>query len=162
MTRATAFPQVEGANLERRPFVLPRDIERELAIVLVAFQREQQAAVDTWLPVARAIAERNPRVCVYELPVIRRMNWLSRFMLDSAMRRGIPDLYARQHTITLYLDKQEFRSAVGIESEDQIEVMLVDRTGRVLWRRAGLCDAEGQAALERAVAEATSVVDASS
>jgi len=162
MTGSTAFPQVEGSNLERRHFVFPRDIERDLAIVLVAFQREQQAAVDTWLPVARAIAESNPRVCVYELPVIRRMNRLSRFMLDTAMRRGIPDTYARENTITLYLDKQEFRTAVGIESEDQIEVMLVDRTGRVLWRRTGLCGAEGRTALERAVAEATSSVNASS
>ena len=155
MTRDTAFPQVEGANLERRPFVLPRDIERELAIVLVAFQREHQDACNTWLPVARAIEERNPDVCVYELPVIRRMSRLSRWMLDTAMRRGIPDRYAREHTITLYLDKPEFRRAVGIDSEDQIEVMLVDRNGRLLWRRAGPCDPAGQAALERAVAEAT-------
>jgi hypothetical protein len=153
MSRAAVFPEVEGANLDRRPFVLPRDIERELAIVLVAFQREQQAAVDTWLPVARAIEDRKPRVCVYELPVIRRMNRLSRSLLDGAMRRGIPDQHARQHTITLYLDKPAFRNALGIESEDRIEVMLVDRDGRVLWRRTGPCDREGQAALERAIAD---------
>lgn len=158
MIRAIVFPRVEGASLDGHHVVLPRDIEADFAIILVAFTREQQDDVDTWLPIARAIEQRNPRICVYELPVIHRMNRLSRFLLDSAMRRGIPDPHARHRTITLYVDKPAFRSSLGIATEDKIEVMLVDREGRVLWRRSGPCDLDGRGALESAIAEATRAV----
>ena len=40
MTQTNRFPEVEGENLERRPFVLPRDIEREFGnAALWAFGR---------------------------------------------------------------------------------------------------------------------------
>ena len=44
------FPVVQGKNLEGRSFHLPHDFEGDMNIVVVAFQRHQQAAVDTWMP----------------------------------------------------------------------------------------------------------------
>ena len=151
MTDVAMFPSVEGDNLAGRHFALPRELEHELAILLIAFRREQQADVDTWLPVARAIEDRHRGVCVYELPTLDRMNRVSRFLLDHAMRRGIADPRARAHTITLYVDKARFREALAIASEDAIEVLLVDRDGRVAWRWTGRCCDDARTALEAAV-----------
>jgi hypothetical protein len=53
------------------------------------------------------------------------------------MRAGIPDAIARERTITLYLDKDEFKSALNISSEDEIYLFLVDRDGEILWRETG-------------------------
>ena len=43
------FPNVKAANLEKRNFNLPADFEGERNLLLVAFEREQQKDVDTWL-----------------------------------------------------------------------------------------------------------------
>jgi hypothetical protein len=62
---------------------------------------------------------------------------LARWWLDDAMRAGIPDPEARAATITLYLDKRAFRTALALPSEETIYALLVDRAGRVLWRAEG-------------------------
>jgi hypothetical protein len=148
----TMFPSVGGSNLEGRPFNLPRDFEGRLNLVFVAFQREQQPDVDTWVPLAKAIAARYPHFRYYELPTIYRANAMVRWFIDSGMRRGIADPDARRSTITLYLDKEEFRSALGIDDEQSIHVFLVRPDGRVIWRTKGVLTDDDGKALENMVA----------
>ena len=62
------------------------------------------------------------------------------------MRRGIPDQQARESTITLYIDKDPFRAEMGIPDEQTIYVLLLDATGRVIWRTEGAhADEKGNA-----------------
>jgi hypothetical protein len=130
----TMFPAVRASNLNGRPFDLPGDFEGERNLVILAFQREQQALVDSWSPAIANLLARYADLCFYELPIISRGNPLFRAWLDGAMRGGIPDRQARDHTITLYLDKAAFRQALDLPHEDTIYVLLLDRTGRLLWR----------------------------
>ncbi len=131
------FPPLQAANLEKRSLNLPGDFEGSRNLLLVAFQREQQAQVDTWLREMKRFEEVDPGFRYYELPTIQRPNRLLRWIIDSGMRRGIPDPKARARTITLYIDKAPFLKALGITDEKRIYGFLVDRTGRVLWRTEG-------------------------
>jgi ATP10 protein len=131
------FPTVSGSNLQRARLTLPQDLHGELNLVLIAFQQWQQSQVDTWVPFARQLEEAYPAVCYYELPTIQRLNTLARTFINEGMRAGIPDLVARERTITLYLDKKAFREALQLPGEDDIHVLLLDRQGRVLWRAEG-------------------------
>ncbi len=131
------FPTVSGSNLQRARLTLPQDLQGELNLVLIAFQQWQQAQVDTWVPFARQLEEAYPAVRYYELPTIQRLNTLARTFINEGMRAGIPDLVARERTITLYLDKKAFREALQLPGEDDIHVLLLDRQGRVLWRAEG-------------------------
>jgi hypothetical protein len=131
------FPIVTGANLLRRKVTLPADLEGELNILLVAFQRWQQSVIDTWVPFARQLEETHEGVSYYELPVIQRMNVLARTFINEGMRAGIPDQVARERTITLYVDKLAFRQALELPSEEDIYVLLVDREGNVIWKEEG-------------------------
>ena len=131
------FPHVRASNLNRRTFNLPADFEGERNLVILAFQREQQAVVDTWTATIRELLARNPDVRFYELPTISRGNPLFRAWLDGAMRGGIPDRQSREQTITLYLDKLAFRQALDLRHEDTIYVLLVDRAGHISWRAEG-------------------------
>jgi hypothetical protein len=65
------------------------------------------------------------------------------------MRAGIHDRTAREQTITLYVDKEEFRRALELPHEQNIYALLVDRSGRVLWRADGLATPEKIQDLER-------------
>ena len=146
------FPTVHGSNLNRRAFNLPGDFESERNLVIVAFQRDQQAMVDTWTAPIRGLLARYPDLRFYELPTISRGNPLFRAWLDGAMRGGIPDHQSREQTITLYLDKVAFRHALGLPHEDTIYVLLVDRAGHVFWRAEGEYAAQLAAELEQVVA----------
>lgn len=145
------FPRVEGTNLEGRRFSLPGDFEAEYNVVFVAFRREQQADVDSWLPFLRAQQLGSRGVRVYEVPTLNRSyRWMRRF-IDGGMARGIPELTTRETTITLYIDKAPFKRALMIEREDAIRVLLVARDGRILWHSDGAFTPEAGAALVRAL-----------
>lgn len=141
------FPRVEGRNLEGRHFALPMDFEGERNVVLVAFRREQQADVDSWLPFLKETAARRPDLRVYELPTLNRRYSLMRGFIDGGMQRGIPELATREATITLYIHKAPFRQALGITTEAHITTFLVTRDGRVLWRADGPMTAAAAASL---------------
>ena len=149
----TVFPAVRASNLNGRPFDLPGDFEGERNLVILAFQREQQALVDSWSPAIANLLARYADLRFYELPTIRRGNPLFRAWLDGAMRGGIADRQARDHTITLYLDKAAFREALGLPHEDTIYLLVLDRGGHVLWRGQGEYTEHVGRELERVLAE---------
>jgi hypothetical protein len=145
------FPRVEGSNLEGRRFSLPADFEAELNVVLIAFRREQQADVDSWMPffTGKKLTERGIRV--YKLPTLNRSYRMMRRFIDGGMARGIQDKGTREATITLYIDKSPFKKALGIVTENRIVTMIVARDGRVLWRADGPFTNASGAKLEEAL-----------
>jgi hypothetical protein len=145
------FPVVTSANLSRRGFTLPADFEGDVNVLLIAFQRWHQRAVDTWIPFVRQLEQAHDDVRYYELPVIQRMNVLGRTFINEGMRAGIPDPVARARTITLYVDKPAFRQALELPHEEDIYVLLVDREGKVLWRAEGAFTPENGESLAAAL-----------
>jgi hypothetical protein len=142
------FPDVEGSNLQGKDFDLPEDFEGKLNLALIAFQREQQELVDTWLPLARSLEDQFEGFRYYELPTIYRANRATRWFITTGMRRGIKDPKARAATITLFLEKKKFRRALKIPHEGTIYALLVDGTGRVIWRVDGPLSKAKRRALE--------------
>jgi hypothetical protein len=129
-----AFPVVRGENLEGRTFTLPTDLEGTYNLLFIAFKREQQLDIDSWLPSAKQLVQEYPALAYYELPTIYRGHPFFRWWLNTGMRMGIPDKKAREVTITLYLNKPAFRKALDMPDEERIYVLLVNRKGEVLWR----------------------------
>jgi hypothetical protein len=72
------------------------------------------------------------------------------------MRAGIPNPKTRERTITLYLDKADFRAALGMPDEEHIYVLVLDRQGREFFRTRGPYSREAEAALRQAVVQLTS------
>jgi hypothetical protein len=131
------FPLVSGFNLNRQEFIFPQDFEGDLNLIIVPFQQYQQQIVNTWIPFAQEAEVTFPGFIYYELPTIYEMPVLSRTFINEGMRAGIPDQTARERTITLYLDKSKFKSALDIPNENDIYLFLVDQNGEILWRANG-------------------------
>ena len=148
------FPTIKASNLSKQTFRLPGDLEGQLNVIAIAFQRWHQDEVDSWVPALEQMEHEIPGLRYYELPVIRSMNPINQWLLDEGMRAGIPSRSTRARTITIYTDKARFRQALDLPNEDHIYLLLLDRQGQVLWRGQGpfrpevarsLADAAGQA-----------------
>lgn len=131
------FPIVSGYNLDRQEVEFPRDFGADLNLVIIPFQQNQQVDVNTWIPFLQEIERSTPGFMYYELPTIYNLPAVARGFINEGMRAGIPDQTARERTITLYLDKEGFKSALGITTEDKIHLFLVNRDGDVLWQTTG-------------------------
>jgi len=150
---AAHFPKVKASNLEKRDFNLPADFEGDRNLLLVAFEREQQKDVDTWLREMKQFESLDPVFHYYELPTIQRPGAFMRWFIDTGMRHGIPDRKARERTITLYLDKAPFCDALHIADQTKIYAFLVDREGKVLWRSEGVFDETKGSSLRSALGD---------
>lgn len=143
------FPAVEGKNLEGTAFTLPSGFAGKRNLVFVAFQREQQDEVDTWLPLAKELATLDKNLRFYEVPVLSRMNGMIRSFIDGGMKAGIPDKATREITITLYIDKKPFMRSLAIPDEKAIHALIIARDGSVLWRSSGKWTKEKEANLRQ-------------
>ena len=131
------FPEVSGYNLDRKEFEFPRDFAGKHNLVIIAFQQNHQTLVNTWLPYAQQLEEKMPGFLYYELPTIKEMSAVSRTFINEGMRAGIPDRTARERTITLYLNKEDFKSTLNIPNENDIYLLLVEKDGSIVWRTKG-------------------------
>ncbi len=147
------FPSVSGNDLLRNIVELPEDFDSRLNVVVVAFQRWHQGLVDSWVPFLNHLVEQNSDFDYYELPTIRKMNWLSRSIIDNGMRAGIPSRDTRRRTITLYIDKEPFKTALQIPDENDIHLFLVTKEGKILWSESGPLSAEKAESLANTLKE---------
>ncbi|WP_390237479.1 hypothetical protein [Haladaptatus sp. GCM10025707] len=122
---------------EGKEYHLPRDFEGELNLVFVAFRRDQQADVDSWVPFVEDLCATHDGFQYYELPVLSRSYRLVRPFIDGGMRANIEDVNTRERTITAYIDKRPFRWELEILSEHAMHAFLVTRDGEVRWHAPG-------------------------
>lgn len=146
------FPQIEARDLRRRHVALPQGFEGERNVALVAFRREHQALVDSWVPWLERQAAGDPGLRFYELPVIGTAWSPARPVIDGGMARAIGDPEVLRRTLTVYTDVTRVTRALGIADTATIGVLLVDDRGGVWWRGAGGFGGEAAAELAAALA----------
>jgi hypothetical protein len=133
---ALALPRLDATDLNGKPVRLPMDLTGDRTVLLIAFEREQQADIDGWV---EGLGLKASGTAWLELPVIENPGTIGRFLIDAGMRRGLPDSGVRARVVTLYTDKQAIKSALGIQSET-VHALVVDRAGRVLASAEGRFD----------------------
>jgi hypothetical protein len=133
------FPKITGIDLEGKKQELPAAFKNKFNLVIVAFKREQQAEVETWIKAIEPILEENSNLSFYEIPLIYEISTIGRMWINNGMRFGIPDEVARKRTITVYANREEFFRITNMK-EDKIYALLIDASGKILWKAEGVAD----------------------
>lgn len=131
------LPPVASIALDKTKLILPRDFTAPLNLLILPFARNQQSAVESWLPVAAGTPAASSQIQTWVLPVSSKQNNLYKWWLDSSMRSSLPPHQAQHSTVPLYVDKRQFLRALNISSEKEIAILLTDKAGHVMWRSAG-------------------------
>ena len=152
MTRVV--PHLEARDLEGTRVVLPDDLAGDRNVLLIAFRREHQALVDSWVPWLDDRAAADPGLRTYELPTIGVQWSPGRRFIDGGMAAAIPDREVRRRTLTIYTDVRRVTTALGLTSTRTIALVLADRAGRVLWQGSGPHSEQAETALTAALAAA--------
>jgi len=131
------FPVLAARDLEGTAVELPTGFAGERNLVMVAFRREQQAAVDSWIGWYSTVVDDHPGLRAYEVPVIATKWSPGRGMIDGGMAKAVATSEARRRTLTVYGDVRRATDGLGIDDTSVITVVLVDDAGRVIWRTTG-------------------------
>jgi hypothetical protein len=147
------FPIVSGSNLLRQKMTLPQDFQGDYNLVFIPFERWHQDEVDSWGVLTEALEEEFKGLVCYELPTLPNSGALYKFFLNEGMRAGIPNPKTRERTISLYLDKSDFRAALEMKDEKHIYILVVDRQGKEFFRARGPYTREGENVLRQALTQ---------
>ncbi len=130
------FPKVVGINLHGASKELPKSFDKNLNIVTVAFKREQQKEVNTWIVEVDKILRNNSEIGFFEIPLIYELGMFKRTWVNNGMRFGISNETARTRTITVYTKREKFFEMMNM-NEDLIYTLLINKDGKILWRTEG-------------------------
>jgi hypothetical protein len=131
------FPPIQTTSLDGAHMTLPENFAGQLNLVMISFAREQQQAVDTWIPAARKIESAHSQFRFYELPTMSHENLLYRWWFDASLRSNTTDKDLRSRILTAYVNKRTFKNSLDIKSEKRVVAILVDQKGTVYWRADG-------------------------
>jgi hypothetical protein len=73
MGSGVSFPQIDARNLQSLDVRLPDAFAGERNVVMIAFHRQHQDLVDSWVPWLEQQGESDPGFRFYEVPTIGRI-----------------------------------------------------------------------------------------
>jgi len=131
------FPRLSARDLEGRTVEIPAGLTGTINLVVLAFRRDHQYPIETWLPHFARLEGDFPGLEAWEVPALSRSYRIWRGAIDGGMRRGIPDPKVRRHTLTAYVDLRGLQRALDLPDLDHIYLFLLDQTGSVRWQGRG-------------------------
>ncbi|RZN46788.1 hypothetical protein EF808_05085 [archaeon] len=136
------FPQIRGHALDQRDVTLPDDAQGMVALIVLAFERQAQSMVDSWIgPFERHLCGAG-RYTYFEVPMIAGLwgRMFSRF-IDDGMRAGVPE--KRHHNVVTYYGNFEvYSSLLALEDRGICYAFLLDKSGFIRWRGNGYSSPE--------------------
>lgn len=137
------FPAYPSRNLEKQEKTIPSELTGDYKLMLVAFLRDQQADVDTWSKPIETLCKQFNRpdkefLSSYEIPVLPKMDPAKELFIQGGMRLGVPNKIQREHIFSLYIDKDIFKKALKIQSENSIYIYLLGDKDSILWQTSGV------------------------
>lgn len=125
------IPQLHARDLNGRRWILPRDLSSKRTLLLVAFERGQQASVDSWIR-GLELDTPNNHINWMEIPLLQKGWEFISSWIDHGMKRGITEARMRSHVWTVYTNRASFLQSAGISLTQSIAVLVVDQDGMIL------------------------------
>jgi len=85
------FPVLTAEKLSGEKITFPDDLEQDVNILILVFERNSQKLVDTWAEIILKEYEPKPNIQYYEVPMISYWYKPIGWQIDNWMRDGIPD-----------------------------------------------------------------------
>ena len=124
------FPSVVGTTLEKKSVSIPGDFNDDLTLLLIGYKQNSQFDIDRWL-IALDVTE--TQVKVYEVPTIQGLfPEMFSTVIDNGMRAGIPKPLW-QGVVTIYDDGEKIQAFTGNENASNTRVVLLNKTGEILY-----------------------------
>jgi hypothetical protein len=141
MATGVQFPHITSQSLAGNTVTLPDDVMGKVTLIAIAFERNAQAMIDSWIKEVESEFE-DDKIWIFEIPMIDSPIWRPmRAIIDSGMRGGIPR-HKHGHVITYYGDSTTFRSLLGMEDRSLAYIYLLDDEGIIRWEGEGFASRE--------------------
>jgi hypothetical protein len=133
------FPAVNAKTLAGQETTIPDDAAGKVTLVCVAFLRETQAQLDSWLNPFYEKFGRREDIMFYEVPMISGGYKFMKLIIDGGMRGGLPE-FKHKHVVTMYGDVESYMQVLNLDARNGY-AFLLDRGGSIRWQQQGFSSA---------------------
>ncbi len=130
------FPELRAHDLNGRRHLLPNDLSSPRTLLFIAFEREQQTSINSWLHALKLNAEEQ-QISWLEVPVLKHPWRLVSFWIDHGMRLGITHENRRAHVWTVYTNRELFLKKLDLQGTQSVVLLVVNREGVILAKVLG-------------------------
>ncbi|WAI00432.1 hypothetical protein [Methanogenium organophilum] len=142
MVTGFRFPEITAETLSGKKKTLPDAARGAPALIVVAFVREAQDMIDSWVNPIKEEFHDAENIAIYEIPVITSAIWRPmRKMIDSGMRSGIPAAN-HDYVMTIYSSASELTGPLEIQDHSLAYVYLIDAGGVIRWQGSGYAETQ--------------------
>ncbi len=142
------LPEISAEALDKTTLSLPGQLEGRKNLLLLSWDRDQSAQVETWTAVAQALEHTQPGFAVYRMLVNAPENFVFRWWDNASLRAAETDPDLLHHDVPLYTDEPRLRQAIGLNAgQRSVVALLVERSGRIVWKSTGPSTAASRASL---------------
>ena len=132
------FPNVTAESLAGNKESIPETCRGKVALVTVAFMRESQGQLDSWLnPFYKKFGE-SDKYTFFEIPMISSGYKFMKPIIDGGMRGGLP-AFKHKHVVTMYGDVQQYLKALNLDPRYG-HAFLLDREGVIRYQAQGFAN----------------------
>ena len=138
---------ISAKALDGTTVTLPQATLGFVSLVAIAFRRHAQGMIDSWTgPLFREFGG-DPRVRIYEIPMISPFYRLMAGWIDRGMRSGIA-AYRHPFVVTYYGNLTPYKLALDMDEPALAYLFLLDRHGRIRWKGNGYAEHDSLQGLE--------------
>ena len=149
-TASATLSSVTAQTLSGERVVLPQDIG-DAAVLVAGFTKASRAQTEAWAHRLRDDARVSPKATIFEVSILDGVPGFLRGMIISQMKSGIaPARQKRFLIVTESVDSWK-RALAANGTDDQAYVILVQRSGAVVWRGHGVLAESSYQDLIRAI-----------
>jgi hypothetical protein len=147
-TAADTIPMIHGTVLTGSKVDLPQGLSGKEGVLVVGFSQSSRVEVTAWGKRLAAEYKDSPTVVYYEMPVLAGVPKLLRGWVLKKVTEGVPDR-AKARCLPVFDHEADWKAASGFTRDEDAYVLLVDGTGKVIWRTEGPVDDQHFAELKR-------------
>lgn len=130
------FPEITARALSGDLITLPDFAQGKITLVAIAFVRDAQRMIDSWINPFEEEFMDDDNFTFYEVPMVggswKKFSWV----IDSGMRGGIPD-EKHKNVMTFYGDYKNYRRQLSMYNKNLAYVFLLDPDGIIRWAGKG-------------------------
>lgn len=144
LSSGSLLPTLEGESLSGKNVTLPA--AGKVTLLVFTFSRKAGEAARAWADAFSRLGLSGPDSSSYRILVLGSVPRTFRGMVVGGIKKGIP---AAQHdsTLQLFQDEELWKARLGVRSQDDPYLLILDRESKVRWLHSGACDVAGERSL---------------
>jgi hypothetical protein len=132
---ATTIPAAQGTALDGHSVILPRDLAGRATILILGFTQHSSDNTTAWQKSVGTSLAHGPAINYFDMPFLQEAPSFIRPLIVRSIRKQVPD-EIKPRFVPLTAGEDLWKQITGYTpaAADAAYVLLVDRSGNVLWQ----------------------------